>query len=775
VAADGRSRQAWLKGMMVMKHKAARTIAVAGVSAALCLAGLASAASASAASAHRPAWHIIYTQDQNAEFEAVVATGKTSGFALLEPNATVAVPSAYERTGATTFTKVPFPTVADEWVAGASASSRSDVYVFADILTLKSSKAESEVLKWTGKKFSVVAAFAGELGGGTVLSPDDVYAYGSGSYGGGSLPSAGVYHYNGHTWTKISSTLAGNGDALSATSAYVADGTDLYRYNGHKWTSTNLASLLPAKKAGNDPALSGVLARSPDDIYATGNAGQYTSPAVILHYNGHTWAKVASYPAAAVGQPVSDGKGGLWAPETGPGGSGLLHYSHGTLTAVAGPEYDHSHAIVDSISRIPGTPEELAGGVFPLSVYPSPAVILQYSAQAGAADAPTLYVTSANSASVTPVNTATNKAGKPIGVGSAPQQIAITPNGRTVYVADGGTDAVVPIDTATNKAGKPIGVGSAPQQIAITPNGRTVYVADGGTDAVVPIDTATNKAGTPIKVGAGPLAIAITPNGKTAYVITDHSAAGTSFVTPVNLATGKAGKPIKVGGAFAEFIAITPDGKMVYVLSDAPGTVTAIRTATNTVARVIKVGKAPTQAIAITPDGKTAYVGSAGSDTVTPISTVSNKAAKPIKVAGGPEAIAITPNGKTAYVVDTASDTVTPISTATDKAGKPIGVGSAPLQIAITPNGKTAYVTDPGRSGSSDIVTPISTATNKAGKPIAAGPGAEDILITPNGKTAYIACIASGTVVPITIATNKAQAAIRIGTGPDDMTFAITP
>ncbi len=364
---------------MIMKCRIART--VAGVSTALCLAGFACAANAVAAPADGPAWHIIYLRAaQNAEFEAVVATGKTSGFALLEPNTTVATPVAYERTGATTFKTVPLPTVANEWVAGASASSPSDVYVFADILTLSSSKAESEVLKWTGTKFSVVATFAGELGGGTVLSPDDVFAYGSASWGGGTLPSAGICHYNGHTWTKISSTVSGNGDALSATSAYVADGTDLYHYNGHQWAATNLASLLPPRQDGNQPGLSGVLALSADNIYATGDgdAVQNTGPAVILHYNGHTWAKVASYPTAA-GQPVSDGEGGLWVPQAGPAAYGLLHYSHGTLTAVGGPVYDKSHAIVDSVSRVPGTAEELAGGVFPLSTYPSPPVVLQYS------------------------------------------------------------------------------------------------------------------------------------------------------------------------------------------------------------------------------------------------------------------------------------------------------------------------------------------------------------------------------------------------------------
>ncbi len=351
----------------------------AGVCTALGLVAFACAANASAAP-RDAAWHAIYRLARNGEFDAVVATSETSGFTFFEPNTTVAVPVAYERTGATSFTKVPLPTAANEWVAGASASSRSDVYVFADILTVDTFKAKSEVLKWTGQKFTVVARFAGELGGGTVLSPSDVYAYGTGIYGGGTLPSAGIYHYNGHKWTKISNTISGNGDALSATSAYVADGTRLEHYNGHKWTATNLASLLPTK-AGQHPSLSGVLALSGHDVFVTGTAGQDTGPAVILHYNGHEWAKVASYPAT-LGQPVSDGHGGLWVAGNQPGAFDILvHYSGGKLSAVTTPEYDHSHADVDSISRIPGTTEELAGAVFPVPAGQtvSPGVILQYS------------------------------------------------------------------------------------------------------------------------------------------------------------------------------------------------------------------------------------------------------------------------------------------------------------------------------------------------------------------------------------------------------------
>jgi YVTN family beta-propeller protein len=64
---------------------------------------------------------------------------------------------------------------------------------------------------------------------------------------------------------------------------------------------------------------------------------------------------------------------------------------------------------------------------------------------------------------------------------------------------------------ATNKPGKPIKVGSGPDSIAITPDGRAVYVANTFSGSVTPIATATNTAGPPIKVGGFPTDIAFAP------------------------------------------------------------------------------------------------------------------------------------------------------------------------------------------------------------------------------------------------------------------------
>ena len=74
-----------------------------------------------------------------------------------------------------------------------------------------------------------------------------------------------------------------------------------------------------------------------------------------------------------------------------------------------------------------------------------------------------------------------------IKVGTDPQAIAITPGGRTVYVLDWGSAAVTPIDTATGRAGPPIQVGSYPYAITVAPDGTTAYVASYGSDSVTPI------------------------------------------------------------------------------------------------------------------------------------------------------------------------------------------------------------------------------------------------------------------------------------------------
>jgi YVTN family beta-propeller protein len=195
-------------------------------------------------------------------------------------------------------------------------------------------------------------------------------------------------------------------------------------------------------------------------------------------------------------------------------------------------------------------------------------------------------------------------------------------------VLDHGAGTVTPVSTATNRAGRPIRVGRGPVGIAITPDGRTAYVTNSDSGTVTPINTFTNRAGRPVKVGPNPGAIVITPNGKTAYVARDKG------VIPISLPGNRPGKLIRAGlpSRWPDELALTPDGRTLYAEDQVGQTVTPIRTATNTALEPVKVARDGSLLgdLEMSPDGKTLYV-TGCSDGVFLINTATNTVRKEIR------------------------------------------------------------------------------------------------------------------------------------------------
>ena len=283
-----------------------------------------------------------------------------------------------------------------------------------------------------------------------------------------------------------------------------------------------------------------------------------------------------------------------------------------------------------------------------------------------------------------------------LGVGTFPDAEAITPNGKTLYVASYASNTITPIDIAKGKVGKPIAVGNGPAGIAIAPNGKTAYVTDAGSspigNTVTPVDLKTGKALSPITVGAGPQGIAITPDGATAYVadagaiVTGQSGGIGNTVTPIDLKTGQAGKPITVGNAPLA-VAITPDGTTAYVTNSYSGSVSPITVGSASAGTPIEMTGSP-QAIAIS--GGTAWVADDSSsvatgNNLTPISTSAQTAGTPVPVGKNPTAVAITPNGATAWVVCSGTNTVVPVdlSSAAVKRAGTVSVPGGVYAIAL--------------------------------------------------------------------------------------------
>lgn len=348
------------------------TAATAGLLAVGGAAGCAAAAPASTAGAPAasPSWHIVKHVSGGGGFSAVAATGKTAGWAF---DAT-SPPTAYQRSGSS-WRRVAFPGKSGEVVIAAAATSPRSVWAFTDDVP------GSRVLHWDGRRWSVVKTFAREIGGAAVLSDSYIWVFGEPYVPGNGL---GAWCYNGRTWTQYGKNLLG-GSVLSAQDVWAFSGTFVYHWNGRAWSATSMARLLPPSQMLNNPALTGIIALSGHDVYAIGNGNlqDVGGPTVVLHYNGRTWRKVAQVRYGAGQQVAADGHGGLWIPM--PGGDGgpsyLMHYTAGRLIAARLPVAAFSISI-DSIARIPGTTQQLAGGFTHTSgdyVRDLAAVILQYS------------------------------------------------------------------------------------------------------------------------------------------------------------------------------------------------------------------------------------------------------------------------------------------------------------------------------------------------------------------------------------------------------------
>jgi hypothetical protein len=352
------------------------------------VAGLLAASAATAASAASngealavPRWHIVKsvkatTSDQ--EFTAVAPTGKTSAWAF-DGLGFLSRATAWRLSGKTWTKMAGFPSMANEEVVAAGATSSSDVWAFTEVVGL-----EARVLHWNGKKWSVSATFNNAIDGGSVQAGNDVWVF---TTPGDTGTGAGAWHYNGRTW-KLTGNIDG-GSALSATDVWGFRGPNVEHWNGRHWTGTSVKTLLPATQLNglNDPQVVAILALSDKNVYAVGNGSQEDDggPIVVLHYNGHKWAKVAQgldrFGPAGVSY---DGDGGLWlalGTLNNTSVPALVHYTHGKLIPAALP-VSPATISVDSVARIPGTSQQLAVGFTHASnnlATKVVSVILQYS------------------------------------------------------------------------------------------------------------------------------------------------------------------------------------------------------------------------------------------------------------------------------------------------------------------------------------------------------------------------------------------------------------
>ena len=307
-----------------------------------------------------------------------------------------------------------------------------------------------------------------------------------------------------------------------------------------------------------------------------------------------------------------------------------------------------------------------------------------------------LYV--ANQGSVTMLSAVSNKITVPNSFfpNTAPavgQGLVASPDGKRVYVSAGSL-GVIALDAALiqqipGEALSGFAAGGsahdAPQALALSPDGTRLYVANnlvGGVVQIVTIATRTHSPSPVFGSGLVPVGVAASPDGKKIYAtVMDPTQSVADFVAVLDpISATPIAAPITIGvGAVPTGIAVTPDGKSAYVSSRGADTVSVIDTATDTLSLSIPGFHAPV-GLAVSPDGAKVFVANSGNDTVmeldtTTIGITTVPIAVPLTLSKGPTGIAISPDGTHAYVADSLANAVTEIG------------GSATITLALAGTG----------------------------------------------------------------------------------------
>ncbi len=288
-----------------------------------------------------------------------------------------------------------------------------------------------------------------------------------------------------------------------------------------------------------------------------------------------------------------------------------------------------------------------------------------------------------------------------IPVGSAPEGVAISPDGRKVYVANKSAHTVSMVNTATNQV-----IGTTPNlsmpvhSLAVSPDNRRLYIVAGniGSGFVFVKDSANLADIDTIPISSrdetqpNPQSIAISPDGQLLY-LSDNRDGGA--VTVLDTATKLPVNSISMGpGTMPLGVAPHPDGQHAYFTFAGPTNEVAVYDVpSKSVTGTFDVGSRPV-GIAVTQDGSKVYVSNELDNSVTVFNTGTIGPPVTTLVGTSPSGMAVSPDGSRVYVANRGDGTVTVLSTTTDQVLSALTVGSAPTGIAITPDGKRAYVTD---------------------------------------------------------------------------------
>jgi hypothetical protein len=208
-----------------------------------------------------------------------------------------AVQPVAEHFDGTKWSVVPTTSFNSDSLSGVAKVASNDVWAVGTLFG-KSGSESTLIEHWNGTSWSVVASptptNGGFLNAVTAVSSNDVWAAGDVLDATGAPVAALVEHWNGTSWSIVSSSAFGKVTGVGAISAdasndvWAAAGATVLHFNGTKWSLVN-----PNTGVG----IIGVEALSPKNVWALGDGRDTDGDsffARIEHWDGSGWSIVPS-------------------------------------------------------------------------------------------------------------------------------------------------------------------------------------------------------------------------------------------------------------------------------------------------------------------------------------------------------------------------------------------------------------------------------------------------------------------------------------------------
>lgn len=288
------------------------------------------------------------------------------------------------------------------------------------------------------------------------------------------------------------------------------------------------------------------------------------------------------------------------------------------------------------------------------------------------------YVVNEGSASLSIIDTPTEKVTATVKVGERPRGLAVSSEGERAYVSlqDG---TLVERDLFSRvESGRAV-LGGLPYSIDLSPDGKLLAAAIQGTSEVVLVELANMRVvkKIPVRSGTRPANAIFSPDGRWVYVSVDESPA----LDVIDVRQGAVATSITVGPRLRD-IAFSADGSRAYVAAEQASEVAVIDVSRHAVLARVKTASAPL-GMALHPDGKRVFVSAPGAGKIHVLDTRSNTIVAELDACTGASRMALTPDGGKLYVTCGPTNEVAVIDTTTSRRVAQVPVGMTPAYIAI--------------------------------------------------------------------------------------------